>query len=121
MAVCHRNATIDGNDCIFISTRLMQDRFALSFEFYINVGHHFVDAVGVPETFMQMVWSQAEASVRGETSQDAWEQRGKALGSSIAQSRYRKRRGADRNSGSVSHGPSGGEPRYRRKSALGIF
>ncbi|HZC44676.1 MAG TPA: hypothetical protein VE195_10900 [Acidobacteriaceae bacterium] len=81
MAICHRNAKVDGTDCIFISTRLMQDRFALSFEFYINAGHHFVDAVGVPESFMRLVWSQAEANVRGETSQDAWEQRLKALGS----------------------------------------
>ena len=46
MAICHRNATVDGTDCIFISTRLMQDRFALSFEFYINAGHHFVDEIG---------------------------------------------------------------------------
>lgn len=84
-AVCHRNASVDGVDCIFISTRLMQDRFALSFEFYINAGHHFVDVAGVPESFMQMVWSQAEANVRGETSQDAWEQRAKALGSNAAQ------------------------------------
>ena len=79
-AVCHRNVNVDGADCVFISTRLMQDRFALSFEFYINVGHHFVDAVGVPQSFMHLVWSQAEANVRGETSQDAWEQRSKALG-----------------------------------------
>ena len=86
MAICHRNAKVDGADCIFISTRLMQDRFALSFEFYINAGHHFVDAVGVPESFMRLVWLQAEANVRGETSQDAWEQRSKALGSSAMQS-----------------------------------
>ncbi|MHB1958455.1 MAG: hypothetical protein ACYCO5_05430 [Acidobacteriaceae bacterium] len=84
-AVCHRNANVDGTDCVFISTRLMQDRFALSFEFYINAGHHFVDAAGVPESFMRTVWSQAEANVRGETSQDAWEQRAKALGSNAAQ------------------------------------
>jgi hypothetical protein len=84
-AVCHRNAIVDGADCTFISTRLMQDRFALSFEFYINAGRHFVDAAGVPESFMRMVWSQAEADVRGETSQDAWEQRAKARGSSGAQ------------------------------------
>lgn len=85
-AICHRNAKVDGADCIFISTRLMQDRFALSFEFYINAGHHFVDAVGVPESFMHLAWSQAEANVRGETSQDAWEQRSKALGCSAMQS-----------------------------------
>lgn len=84
-AICHRNAKVDGADCIFISTRLMQDRFALSFEFYINAGHHFVDAVGVPESFMRLVWSQAEAHVRGETSQDAWEERSKAVGSGAMQ------------------------------------
>ena len=27
-AMCHRNVQFDGADCIFISTRLMQDRFA---------------------------------------------------------------------------------------------
>ncbi|MES2219472.1 MAG: hypothetical protein V4587_00720 [Acidobacteriota bacterium] len=90
MAICHRNAKVDGADCIFISTQLMQDRFALSFEFYINAGHHFVDAVGVPESFMQLVWTQAEANVRGETSQDAWEQRSKALGSNTMQSAARE-------------------------------
>ncbi len=79
-AICHRDATLAGSECVFISTRLMQDRFALAFEFYINAGHHFVDAAGVPEIFMKLIWSQAEAGVRGETSQDAWDNRGRALG-----------------------------------------
>ncbi|MGC1783443.1 MAG: hypothetical protein WA708_13045 [Acidobacteriaceae bacterium] len=79
-AVCHRNITVDATDYVFISTRLMQDRFALAFEFYINAGHHFVDAVGVPESFSRLAWSQVEAGARGETSQDAWEQRAKATG-----------------------------------------
>ncbi len=79
-AICHRNATVAGVECVFISTRLMQDRFALAFEFYINAGHHFVDAAGVPESFMNLIWSQAEAGIRGETSQDAWEHRAKAIG-----------------------------------------
>lgn len=78
-AICHRNVSFNGADCVFISTRLMQDRFALAFEFYINVGHHFVDFAGVPESFSALAWSQAEARVRGETSQDAWEHRAKAL------------------------------------------
>ena len=56
----------------------MQDRFALAFEYFINVGHHFVDAVGVPASFSDLVWSQAKADVRGETSQDAWENRRRA-------------------------------------------
>jgi hypothetical protein len=79
-AICHRNVTHDGKEGIFISTRLLGDRFALAFEFFINVGHAFVDAVGVPQAFDQLVWGQALADVRGETSQDAWESRGLALG-----------------------------------------
>jgi hypothetical protein len=78
-AMCHRNVQFDGADCIFISTRLMQDRFALAFEFFINVGHHFVEAAGVPQTFCDLVWSQAVAEVRGETSQDSYESRRRAL------------------------------------------
>ena len=74
-AICHRNVTIGDIDGVFISTRLLGDRFALAFEFFINVGHAFVDTVGVPETFDRLVWSQALADVRGETSQDAWESR----------------------------------------------
>src|SRR5271170_4971722 len=77
-AICHRNVQFGNSECIFISTRLMQDRFALAFEYFINVGHHFVDAVGVPASFSDLVWSQAQADVRGETSQDAWESRRRA-------------------------------------------
>jgi len=80
-AICHRNVTHDGTEGVFISTRLLGDRFALAFEFFINVGHAFVDAVGVPQEFDELVWGQALADVRGETSQDAWESRGLALGS----------------------------------------
>jgi hypothetical protein len=57
----------------------MQDRFALAFEFFINVGHHFVEAAGVPQSFCDLVWSQAVAEVRGETSQDSYESRRRAL------------------------------------------
>jgi hypothetical protein len=78
-AMCHRNVQFDGSDCIFISTRLMQDRFALAFEFFINVGHHFVEAVGVPQSFCDLAWSQAVAEVRGETSQDSYENRRRAI------------------------------------------
>lgn len=77
-AICHRNVRFGNSECIFISTRLMQDRFALAFEFFINVGHHFVDAAGVPESFSTLAWSQAQADVRGETSQDAYENRRRA-------------------------------------------
>ncbi|WP_158752372.1 hypothetical protein [Acidobacterium sp. S8] len=77
-AICHRNVTFGGSECIFISTRLMQDRFALAFEFFINVGHHFVESIGVPQSFGDLIWAQALADARGETSQDAWENRKKA-------------------------------------------
>jgi hypothetical protein len=80
-AICHRNVSLGAIDGVFISTRLLGDRFALAFEFFINVGHAFVDAAGVPENFNQLVWAQAVADVRGETSQDAWESRNLALGS----------------------------------------
>ena len=74
-AVCHRNTTFGSTEAVFLSTRLVEDRFGLAFEFFINVAHNFVEAAGVPESFSSMVWSQAEAQVRGETSQDAWETR----------------------------------------------
>lgn len=74
-AVCHRNVSFGSSDFTFISTRLMQDRFALAFEYFINVAHQFVEAVGVPESFSDLAWSQVKADVRGETSQDAWESR----------------------------------------------
>jgi uncharacterized FlgJ-related protein len=38
--------------------------------------------IGVPEAFDQLVWGQALADIRGETSQDAWESRNLALGMS---------------------------------------
>ncbi len=78
-AVCHRNVEFEATEITFISTRLMQDRFALAFEFFINAGHQFVDVAGVPESFGKLVWAQALAQVRGETSQDAWESRRRAL------------------------------------------
>ena len=46
-AVCHRNQTLGDSQCVFISTRLMEDSFAIAFEFFINVGHNFVERVGV--------------------------------------------------------------------------
>lgn len=87
-AICHRNVRLPGKegsgkdgsiDGVFISTRLLADRFALAFEFFINVGHAFVDIAGIPASFSDLVWKQALADVRGETSQDAWESRALAL------------------------------------------
>jgi hypothetical protein len=74
-AVCHRNAVFGTTEAVFLSTRLVEDRFGLAFEFFINVAHNFVEIAGVPESFSSLVWSQADAQVRGETSQDAWEAR----------------------------------------------
>jgi hypothetical protein len=74
-AVCHRNLELGGSQCVFISTRLMDDKFSIAFEFYINVGHAFVERAGVSREFADLVWKQAEAGVRGETSLDAWESR----------------------------------------------
>ena len=84
-AICHRNVELDqelgsGHRGVFISTRLMGDRFALSFEFFINVAHAFVDEAGVPDRFSELVWGQALGGVRGETSLDGWEARNLALG-----------------------------------------
>jgi hypothetical protein len=77
-AICHRNATFGETEAVFLSTRLVEDRFGLAFEFFINVAHNFVEAAGVPDSFASLAWSQAEAQVRGETSQDAWETRRRA-------------------------------------------
>ena len=80
-AICHRNIELgSGKRGVFISTRLLGDRFALSFEFFINVAHAFVDQAGVPAAFSDLVWKQALDNVRGETSLDAWESRNLAFG-----------------------------------------
>jgi len=79
-AVCHRNLELGGSQCVFISTRLMDDKFSIAFEFYINVGHAFVERAGVSQDFADLVWKQADAKVRGETSLDAWESRKLATG-----------------------------------------
>lgn len=79
-AVCHRNLELGGSQCVFISTRLMDDKFSIAFEFYINVGHAFVERAGVSRDFADLVWKQAGAGVRGETSLDAWESRKLATG-----------------------------------------
>ena len=90
-AICHRNTTFGSTEAVFLSTRLVEDRFGLAFEFFINVAHNFVEAAGVPESFSALAWSQAEAQVRGETSQDAWETRRRAQDSRAADSRDSKK------------------------------
>jgi hypothetical protein len=86
LSICHRNVTLGGEagEGVFISSRLMHDRFSLAFEFFINVAHAFVEEAGVPEGFAELVWNQAVADVRGETSQDAWEGRAAAMGTGDA-------------------------------------
>src|SRR3954449_3589936 len=74
-AVCHRNLNLGDSQCVFISTRLMDDKFSVAFEFYINVGHALVDRAGVSRDFADLAWSQVEGGVRGETSLDAYEAR----------------------------------------------
>ncbi len=74
-AVCHRNLNLGNAQCVFISTRLMDDRFLIAFEFYINVGHAFVERAGVSQSFAELVWKQAEDRARGETGLDAYELR----------------------------------------------
>ena len=84
-AICHRNVRVPASllqpehEGVFISARLLQDQFALAFEFFINVGHAFAAAAGIPEPFAALAWNQALAAVRGETSQDAFEARTEAL------------------------------------------
>jgi hypothetical protein len=74
-AVCHRNLTLGDSQCVFISTRLMDDKFSLAFEFFINVAHAFVEQAGVSAQFSELAWKQVQDGVRGETSVDAWELR----------------------------------------------
>lgn len=78
-AVCHRNIDSGDSQCVFISTRLLEDRFSIAFEFYINVGHAFVDRAGISPDFAELVWAQAISDVRGDTSLDAFEFRKQAL------------------------------------------
>jgi hypothetical protein len=74
-AVCHRNLTLGDSQCVFISTRLMDDRFSVAFEFYINVAHAFADHAGFSQAFADLVWKQTQEKVKGETSLDANELR----------------------------------------------
>lgn len=95
-AICHRNAQVDGKEVVFLSSRLHTDRFALAFEFFINIAHNFTDTIGVPPSFSELLWKQVTANVRGETSIDAWEDRAGALGVSVAELDARARGSAPR-------------------------
>jgi hypothetical protein len=88
-AVCHRNLDLGDSQCVFISTRLMDDKFSVAFEFYINVGHAVVERAGVSQEFSDLVWKQVEANARGETSLDAWESRKLATTSGADSEKYK--------------------------------
>jgi hypothetical protein len=79
-AVCHRALKLGIAECVFISTRLMEDRFSIAFEFFINVAHALVEQAGVSQEFSDLVQKQAADRVRGETSLDAYELRKVATG-----------------------------------------
>ena len=44
-------------------------------DFESVLANEYRQEAGVPESFSELVWSQVEAQVRGESSQDAWETR----------------------------------------------
>src|SRR5262252_654280 len=88
-AVCHRNLNLGDAQCVFISTRLMDDKFSVAFEFYINVGHAIVERIGVSQAFADLAWKQVEAEVRGETSLDAWDARKAATGTGSETEKYK--------------------------------
>jgi hypothetical protein len=88
-AVCHRNLNLGDSQCVFISTRLMDDKFSVAFEFYINVGHALVERAGVSSEFCELAWGQVEAGTRGETSLDAWEARKLATANGPDAERYK--------------------------------
>ena len=81
-ATCHRNVNAGAAQCVFISTRLMDDKFSVAFEFFINVGHAFVETAGVSDEFARLVWKQVEQGVKGETSMDAHDLRHQAVAKS---------------------------------------
>jgi hypothetical protein len=88
-AVCHRNLNLGDSQYVFISTRLMDDKFSVAFEFYINVGHALVERAGVSAEFSEIAWGQVQAGVRGETSLDAWEARKLATSAGPDSERYK--------------------------------
>ena len=77
-AVCHRDVDAGSAQCVFISTRLLDDRFSVAFEFYIHVGHTFVEKAGISPDFADLAWEQVRSNVRGDTSLDAHEFRKQA-------------------------------------------
>lgn len=100
-AICHRNAPVGDAEYVFLSSRLHADRFALAFEFFINIAHNFVDTAGTPAVFADLAWKQASTGIRGETSIDAWEERAEALGQPLPDAGNNPRAAAPRTSGRI--------------------
>ncbi len=73
-AVCHRNLDLGDSQCVFISTRLMDDKFSVAFEFYINVGHAVVEKAGVSQAFAgnRASWQPAPVRTRRNTRTSIW-------------------------------------------------
>jgi hypothetical protein len=74
-ATCHRNHELGDSEYVFLSTRLTEDNFAIAFEFFINIGHNFVDEIGISQEFADLVWKQVQDKIRGEMSLDSYELR----------------------------------------------
>ncbi len=100
-AICHRNAPVGDSEYVFLSSRLHADRFALAFEFFINIAHNFVDTTGTPSVFADLAWKQASTGIRGETSIDAWEERAEALGQPLPDAGSNARPAAPRTAGRI--------------------
>src|SRR3954452_9118636 len=49
--VYHRNLDVGDSQCVFISTRLMDAKFSVPFESYINVAHAVVERDGASPQF----------------------------------------------------------------------
>src|SRR3954468_23576793 len=59
-AICHKNLPLRRAQCVFMSTRVVGDKFSVAFEFYINVGPALVELGGVSKEFADLAWGQVE-------------------------------------------------------------
>ncbi len=120
-AICHRNASVGSDEFVFLSSRLHADKFALAFEFFINVAHNFVDTAGTPNSFCDLVWKQAITGVRGETSIDAWEERAEALGQPLPDTTSSPRTAPPRSPGRMDEKARGAFQAAAFADALAIY
>jgi hypothetical protein len=79
-AICHRNVTLGETDGVFISARLLaRPSLRWPSSSSSTSATPSPPLLEFPMRSITLVWSQAVADVRGETSQDAWESRNLAL------------------------------------------